>query len=391
MNHLTDTPVPLEDRCCHLMSVAQTPISGDIPLILVQGPPRAATPAHSLEYADELYGATSEVMVRHHDQEGSYLGQGALNLFCQALYGHPFEDPREYHYMDITLAFAGLKIRPSHLLKDIEYLVKFVVHERKANEPIAEFIRGIGDLPEWTFKGAQDELTRAWSVFWNVLSFNPDIPLSRSPSFESRLSELFQLSPPNGASVAPALKLKAGLLDFEGLDIKVRPTLNIDEHMTLEDDNTLKILKLSRGTWNLCLTYHENLVAKALNMDTLGSEVLGSLYTLYGEGALMRKAGEMELVEDDPELALWIRYLNDNYSKVTPRVLASRTLALVSLVEKRRSWWSTLIRDVKLQTSTQPILFYGSILAVISVISSVVQAVATVWGLVVAIKQPVGH
>ncbi|EDR00278.1 uncharacterized protein LACBIDRAFT_295809 [Laccaria bicolor S238N-H82] len=338
------------------MSVAQTPISGDIPLILVQGPPRAATPAHSLEYADELYGATSEVM---------------------ALYGHHFEDPREYHYMDITLAFAGLKIRPSHLLKDIEYLVKFVVHERKANEPIAEFIRGIGDLPEWTFKGAQDELTH--------------IPLSRSPSFESRLSELFQLSPPNGASVAPALKLKAGLLDFEGLDIKVRPTLNIDEHMTLEDDNTLKILKLSRGTWNLCLTYHENLVAKALNMDTLGSEVLGSLYTLYGEGALMRKAGEMELVEDDPELALWIRYLNDNYSKVTPRVLASRTLALVSLVEKRRSWWSTLIRDVKLQTSTQPILFYGSILAVISVISSVVQAVATVWGLVVAIKQPVGH
>ena len=105
------------------------------------------------------------------------------------------------------------------------------------------------------------KLSRAWSVFWNALSFNPDIPLSRSHSFKSRISELLQLSPPNVARIAPALKLKAGLMDFEGLDIKVRPTLNIDEHMTLEED-TLRILKLTRGSWNLCLTYHENLVAK---------------------------------------------------------------------------------------------------------------------------------
>ena len=63
-------------------------------------------------------------------------------------------------------------------------------------------------------------------------------------------------------------------------------------------------------------------------------------------------------------------------------------LALSKLVEKRRSWWPTLTRDIKLQTSTQPILFYGSILALISVISNLVQTVATVWGLVIAIKQP---
>jgi hypothetical protein len=105
------------------------------------------------------------------------------------------------------------------------------------------------------------KLTRAWSVFWNALSFNPDIPLSQSLSFKSRISELLQLSPPNFARIAPGLKLKVGLMDLEGLDIKVRPTLNIDEHMTLEED-TLRILKLTRESWNLCLTYHENLVAK---------------------------------------------------------------------------------------------------------------------------------
>ena len=69
----------------------------------------------------------------------------------------PPRDAREYHYMDTTFAFVGLKIRPSHFLKYIEYLIKFVVHEGKANEPIAEFIRGIKDLPEWTF-GAQEEV-----------------------------------------------------------------------------------------------------------------------------------------------------------------------------------------------------------------------------------------
>ena len=98
-------------------------------------------------------------------------------------------------------------------------------------------------------------------MFWNALSFNPDIPLSLSASFESRISELLQISPPNAAKIAPALKLKAGLMDFERLGIKVRPTLNLDEHMTLEED-TLRILKLTRASWNLCLTYHENLVAK---------------------------------------------------------------------------------------------------------------------------------
>ena len=105
------------------------------------------------------------------------------------------------------------------------------------------------------------KLTRAWSVFWNALSFNPDIPLSLSVSFQSRISELLQFSSPNAAKIAPALKLKAGLMDFERLGIKVRPTLNLDEHLTLEED-TLRILKLTPGSWNLCLTYHENLVAK---------------------------------------------------------------------------------------------------------------------------------
>ena len=73
------------------MSVSQTPISGDTPPIPAQGALRRTTIAQSLEYADELYGSTYEVMERHYNEQESYLGQGALNLFCQTLYGHAFQ------------------------------------------------------------------------------------------------------------------------------------------------------------------------------------------------------------------------------------------------------------------------------------------------------------
>ena len=77
----------------------------------------------------------------------------------------------------------------------------------------------------------------------------------------------------------------------------------------------------SGHTLFLCFTLRN----RALNIDTLGSEVLGSLFTLYGEGALMKKANEMELVlvDSDLELALWTRLLSDDYSKITPRVSRS--------------------------------------------------------------------
>ena len=67
-------------------------------------------------------------------------------------------DAGDYHYMDTTFAFVGLKIQPSHFLKYTEYLVNFVEHEGKANEPIAEFIRGIKDLSGWKKYGARDEV-----------------------------------------------------------------------------------------------------------------------------------------------------------------------------------------------------------------------------------------
>ena len=76
VNHLTDIPRLLDARRRHLMSVARTSVSGDIP-----------NTAHNLEYADALYNSSYEFMQKRHNDDGSCLGDEALKLFCQALYG----------------------------------------------------------------------------------------------------------------------------------------------------------------------------------------------------------------------------------------------------------------------------------------------------------------
>jgi hypothetical protein len=61
---------------------------------------------------------------------------------------------------------------------------------------------------------------------------------------------------------------------------------------------------------------------------------------------------------------------------------------LEKAVKNQGSWWPTLMRDIKKQSETQPIVFYGSILAVISVMCSVLQpeTIATFWGLALILK-----
>jgi hypothetical protein len=59
---------------------------------------------------------------------------------------------------------------------------------------------------------------------------------------------------------------------------------------------------------------------------------------------------------------------------------------LEKALKNQGSWWPTLMRDIKTQSETQPIVFYGSILAVISIVCSVLQTIATFWGLALVLK-----
>ena len=63
------------------------------------------------------------------------------------------------------------------------------------------------------------------------------------------------------------------------------------------------------------------------------------------------------------------------------QVLARRAHAVQRLVDYRRSWWPSLVRDVKKQIKAQPLVFYGAVLAVFFGICTVIQTVASVWSL----------
>jgi len=68
------------------------------------------------------------------------------------------------------------------------------------------------------------------------------------------------------------------------------------------------------------------------------------------------------------------------------QVLAYRTHALQKLVAKRRSWWRSLVRDLRKQFNAQPLFFYGALLAVFFGVCTVIQTIASVWSLVLALK-----
>lgn len=67
-------------------------------------------------------------------------------------------------------------------------------------------------------------------------------------------------------------------------------------------------------------------------------------------------------------------------------MLASRILALENLIRYRKSYWPSLIRDINRTRNEQPYIYWGTILATIFGICSVIQTVASVWSLVLAIQ-----
>jgi len=68
------------------------------------------------------------------------------------------------------------------------------------------------------------------------------------------------------------------------------------------------------------------------------------------------------------------------------QVLAYRANILQKLVAYRRLWWQSLFRDMKKHYHAQPFLFYGTMLAVIFGVCTVIQTVTSVWSLVIAIR-----
>jgi len=133
---------------------------------------------------------------------------------------------------------------------------------------------------------------------------------------------------------------------------------------------------------------------RALKISSLGNEILASLHVLYAKDKFFDKAEALRifLFMGDSQLevyrALAIGFLDQSARSTSPQVrhhsesqqeeqlqthlqvLAYRTHVLQKLVANRRSWWPSLVRDLRKQFNAQPLFFYGALLAVFFFVSA---------------------
>jgi len=128
----------------------------------------------------------------------------------------------------------------------------------------------------------------------------------------------------------------------------------------------------------------------ALGIDTLGWEIFTSFYVLYWRDGYQTEAHALHLLPDmnEPHVAILrqVFFSLGQVQSATPHVLASRILALENLIRYRVSYWPSLIRDINRTKKEQPYIYWGTILATFFGICAVIQTIASVWSLVVAIQ-----
>ncbi|KAI0059569.1 hypothetical protein BV25DRAFT_1918360 [Artomyces pyxidatus] len=201
-----------------------------------------------------------------------------------------------------------------------------------------------------------------WQVIGLALTFSGRIKYNDTDTVHSIVQGLF---PAPSAARSPPASFEVSFQDLLSVKLDLRPTRLLHEHLLVQG-NTVK----SPG--------------QALDLDTVGDEILASWAALLGDRTIepeMRARGL--LAEDKSSLIEGVLMLKalDN---IRPHHFADREAALRRLVAQRRRWWSVLMRDVRDQREGQPFMFYGAILAVFFGVCTVIQTVTAVWGLVLA-------
>lgn len=166
----------------------------------------------------------------------------------------------------------------------------------------------------------------------------------------------------------------------------IQPTTSFHEHLLIAG-NTIKVFKIDIPALFGLGAYNKNKVAKELGLSSLGAEIYASLYALYTKDRLFKKGGELGLGSNWDE-ASGHEYFSSFFRvhSAAPRVLASRAYALDEVIRKRRRRWVALIRDTRKNAREQPFFFWGAVLAILFGICTLVQTVASVWALVLAIQ-----
>lgn len=82
----------------------------------------------------------------------------------------------------------------------------------------------------------------------------------------------------------------------------------------------------------------------------------------------------------------WYNNMLNNSPLLLHKVLKSRVHALNTTITYRRKWLPSLIRDIHTSKREAPFVFWGSVLAIIFGVCSMLQTVMAAWSIVLAYR-----
>ncbi|KAJ7791160.1 hypothetical protein B0H14DRAFT_2936833 [Mycena olivaceomarginata] len=315
-------------------------------------------------------------------------GNDVMKSLCEALYTEPFDETRTSYLFCVAasfnvIAYCDEAVKTSDdYINRIRCLVGFL-EQSKGNGTMSEFLDlARAQVPGWAL--GEKEYINARYILWTLFHW-PMWVADNGATFRDKIDAIFP--PLRKRRQSPSFSVTLSDIFVAGLEVV--PTTFIQEHL-LVTDNVVKILRLTMDDMRPLERFSTNRAAIALQIGSLGVEIFSSLYELYGRKKEFERARSLRLLrndnQEDDELSLQLMF--DLYAvnnKTKPQVLASRVLALNSLVRHRQSWMVSLIRDMKASKREQPFLFWGSVVAFLFGICTVIQTVVSVWSLQLAL------
>ncbi|KAJ7105344.1 hypothetical protein C8R44DRAFT_987738 [Mycena epipterygia] len=315
-------------------------------------------------------------------------GNDLMKPLCEALYTEPFEENNTTYLVCIAesyliVAYSDNAVKtPEEYISRIQCLVGFL-EQTRGNGTVTEFLDIVrAQIPGWTL--GEKEYTNVLYGFW-VLFHSPMWTPDSGATFRNKIDAIF----PPLKKHRQSLSFSVTLSDIFAAGLEVYPTHFIHEHLLITG-NEVKIFCPSVDQIKALGKFATNRAAIALGIGSLGEEIFCSLYMLYGKKKEFDRARSFQLLPKDNQESheFFLTMALERYAVIKetkPQVLASRVLALNSLIRYRRSWVVSLIRDMKNNQREQPFLFWGSIVAFLFGICTVIQTVASVWSLQLAL------
>ncbi|KAJ7729437.1 hypothetical protein B0H16DRAFT_1586740 [Mycena metata] len=315
-------------------------------------------------------------------------GNDIMKPLCEALYTEPFDEKNKIYLECIaasydTVAYCDNGIKTSDdYINRIRCFVGFLEQSR-GNGTVAEFLDVVrAQIPGWAL--GEKEYANVLYGFWTLLHWPLWVPDS-GVTFKNKVDTIF----PRLKKWKQPPSFSVTLSDIFGAGLDIAPTQFSHEHLLITD-NEVKIFCPSMNQMKALEKFATNRAAISLQIGSLGAEIFASLYKLYGKKKEFDRARSLRLLpkydQDNHELLLSILFeLHAVVNKTEPQVLGSRVLALDSLIRRRHSWMVSLMRDMKINKREQPFLFWGSIVAFLFGICTVIQTVTAVWALQLAL------